>query len=382
MITIDANFEGGNFEDIHQIGTNHFCGKVAAKLKEPHLKWFCFRIKGNKGDKVIVDVHYGKNIFPLSTNVKPVISYNRKEWERIKSTQWSGSDPNRQIVSVTIKMQKNIAWVAFCFPYVYSDLKSYLQKIEKDSNIKIETLCLSPQKRAVYLVTLTELCKEDNNKIGVWIIAREHAGEVCGSFVCEGLINFLLSKNKLAKKLLNKFIFKIVPMVDVDGVAIGAHGKDQWPMDFGRDWTENPTISIVKSIKTVIDKWAKTHQYKLFFTIHSPGSWDTNSIYTFSKGTCSASLKYYYEKQHKFMELMEKYSPSSNKIYASRYCEETIPGMSTQLQYIKHNVLVFCLEVSYQRALPNGGNITIQSLREYGAGLAKAIYYLNSEVTL
>ena len=37
----------------------------------------------------------------------------------------------------------------------------------------------------------------------------------------EGIINYLLGKSEKAKQLLNDFVFKIVPMVNVDGVVHG-----------------------------------------------------------------------------------------------------------------------------------------------------------------
>ena len=52
-------------------------------------------------------------------------------------------------------------------------------------------------------------------------MARQHSGEVTSSFMVEGIINFLLSDKEEANFLLNNFIFKIVPMVNIDGVTHG-----------------------------------------------------------------------------------------------------------------------------------------------------------------
>jgi len=50
---------------------------------------------------------------------------------------------------------------------------------------------------------------------------RVHPGENNASFCIQGTIEFLTSKAPEAKFLRNYFIFKIVPMLNPDGVAVG-----------------------------------------------------------------------------------------------------------------------------------------------------------------
>jgi len=48
-----------------------------------------------------------------------------------------------------------------------------------------------------------------------------HPGEPQSSFIVEGMIKFLSSNHKDAEFLREKYIFKIVPMLNPDGVVIG-----------------------------------------------------------------------------------------------------------------------------------------------------------------
>ncbi len=60
----------------------------------------------------------------------------------------------------------------------------------------------------------------------ILITARTHPGETNGSFVVEGLIQFLCSEDSLAIQMRKRFIFKIIPMVNPDGVILGNYRCD------------------------------------------------------------------------------------------------------------------------------------------------------------
>ena len=79
------------------------------------------------------------------------------------------------------------------------------------------------------VVTLTVLCfnfKEDSeagkeSKKYVVITARVHPGESNSSWVMRGLLRHLSSNHPNAQVLRKKFIFKIIPMLNPDGVIHG-----------------------------------------------------------------------------------------------------------------------------------------------------------------
>jgi murein tripeptide amidase MpaA len=53
------------------------------------------------------------------------------------------------------------------------------------------------------------------------IIGRQHPGETVGSYVVKGCIDFLMGDSEEAKKLREVYVFKIVPMMNPDGVLVG-----------------------------------------------------------------------------------------------------------------------------------------------------------------
>ena len=53
------------------------------------------------------------------------------------------------------------------------------------------------------------------------ITGRVHPGETNSSCIVHGLIKFLVGKDKVAKELRKRIIFKIIPMINADGVIVG-----------------------------------------------------------------------------------------------------------------------------------------------------------------
>lgn len=72
----------------------------------------------------------------------------------------------------------------------------------------------------------------------IFLTARVHPGESNASWVMEGVLNQLLKESSVSQQLLDKFIFKIVPMLNPEGVI---HGK--WVLEhtsfFLLTWNES-----------------------------------------------------------------------------------------------------------------------------------------------
>jgi len=72
------------------------------------------------------------------------------------------------------------------------------------------------------MLTVTDY-REDSkcNKYIVIITGRVHPGESNSSWMVEGFLKFILGDSETAKQIRKKFIFKIVPMLNPDGVTLG-----------------------------------------------------------------------------------------------------------------------------------------------------------------
>ena len=60
----------------------------------------------------------------------------------------------------------------------------------------------------------------ESRKRSIAVIARQHPGEVVASWCMQGFLRFILGDSPYAKSLRTKYLFHVVPMVNVDGVYV------------------------------------------------------------------------------------------------------------------------------------------------------------------
>jgi murein tripeptide amidase MpaA len=76
--------------------------------------------------------------------------------------------------------------------------------------------------------------EEIASRKAVILTARVHPGESNSSFIMQGFIEFICSQDKQAKYLRNLFVFKIVPMLNPDGVIVGNYRCSLAGLDLNR----------------------------------------------------------------------------------------------------------------------------------------------------
>ncbi|TNN09525.1 Cytosolic carboxypeptidase 2 isoform 1 [Schistosoma japonicum] len=178
----------------------------------------------------------------------------------------------------TFPYPNDTVYFAACYPYTYTQLREYLNQLALDSSIqKIcqqTILCYTLANNPVPLLTITEPYDYDNdnqnsNKLQsdtetqsvdapnnnkplvkkrcVVVTARVHPGETQGSWMMKGLMDFLISTDPDAKVLRSNFMFKLVPMLNPDGVIVGNYRCSLSGCDLNRKYTSSlkrffPTI--------------------------------------------------------------------------------------------------------------------------------------------
>uniref|UniRef100_A0A183C1J9 Peptidase_M14 domain-containing protein n=1 Tax=Globodera pallida TaxID=36090 RepID=A0A183C1J9_GLOPA len=122
----------------------------------------------------------------------------------------------------------DVCYIAYHFPYTYSRLQATLERAlsscPPSPNIYVRrqrlasTLCSN----VVPLLTVTASPLNVRSREFVLITARVHPGEANSSWIMQGVFNFLLSPHPLAVRARELFIFKLVPMLNPDGVINGS----------------------------------------------------------------------------------------------------------------------------------------------------------------
>ena len=86
--------------------------------------------------------------------------------------------------------------------------------------------------------------KKSKKRIALFL-ARQHPGETVSSFVMQGLLDYLVSDNPEAREIRKRYIVKLVPMVNPDGVIYGNFRCNLAGVDLNRKW-DNPNKVLVE----------------------------------------------------------------------------------------------------------------------------------------
>ena len=119
------------------------------------------------------------------------------------------------------------------------DLTKISSDPAKSSICTRKTLCLSLAGNKVEMLTITSKNNLENmsKRKGVFITARVHPGESVGSWMMKGVIDYLTDENnEEAETLRQNFVFKIIPMLNPDGVINGNYRSSLAGCDLNRRW--------------------------------------------------------------------------------------------------------------------------------------------------
>jgi predicted deacylase len=120
-----------------------------------------------------------------------------------------------------------------------------------------------PQERPLHLITITgdpeQKAAWPPKKRIIFIMGRVHASEAPSSFILQGLIDFLSSNHSVAKDLRRHLIFKLVPVMNPDGVFLGNTMGNLLGQDLNRCWMEpnqfsQPTVYTIRKLIHALDK--------------------------------------------------------------------------------------------------------------------------------
>ncbi|NWQ76524.1 CBPC4 carboxypeptidase, partial [Columbina picui] len=168
--------------------------------------------------------------------------------------------------SIKFPHKDDVCYLAYHYPYTYSTMMSHLDILEQSRNPRKvywrqQTLCQTLGGNPCPLLTITAMPdskKRDDleqfcNRPYVFLMARVHPGESNASWVMKGTLEFLVSSDPIADLLRKCFIFKIIPMLNPDGVINGNHRCSLSGDDLNRQWLTpssqlHPTIYHAKGL--------------------------------------------------------------------------------------------------------------------------------------
>ncbi|CAJ1057342.1 cytosolic carboxypeptidase 2 [Xyrichtys novacula] len=250
-LEFESRFESGNLQKAVQVGIYDYELTLRTDMyTRKNTQWFYFRVRNMKAGVTyrFTIINLMKRSCLYSLGMRPLLYSEMAArdkgvgWQRAGSNirYYRGYSQSSQdidgdtgpLYSLTWTLQfpydSDTCYLAHCYPYTYSRLQHYLRCISSNPTVrsfcKLRVLCNSLAGNAVYIMTITSPSVdkvESRSKKAVVVTARVHPGETNGSWMMEGFLDFLLGDSEDAQLLRDTFVFKVVPMLNPDGVVVG-----------------------------------------------------------------------------------------------------------------------------------------------------------------
>ncbi|NXT41024.1 CBPC2 carboxypeptidase, partial [Pelecanoides urinatrix] len=240
-LLFESRFESGNLQKAVKVGPFEYVLTLRPDLyTAKHTQWFYFRVQNTRRDPLyrftIANLAKPKSLY--GEGMRPLL-YSQREaqsrgigWRRVGADVCyyqggSGEEPAAFRLSWTVRFPHDgdTCFFAHSYPYTYSDLQRYLRALTGDPvrsrYCAVRALCRSLAGNTIHLLTITSPAAATAAKRVVVLSARVHPGESGGSWAMRGFLDFLLSAHADARLLRRLFVFKVVPMLNPDGVVVG-----------------------------------------------------------------------------------------------------------------------------------------------------------------
>ena len=313
-LCFESRFESGNLGKAVKIGPCDYQLWLRTDLyTEKYTQWYYFRVENTQPGNVyrftIMNLMKSKSLY--SCGMKPLM-YSEQEarekaigWRRVGSNikyyknelKRVDEKGERSLYSLTWTVvfphARDCCYFAHCYPYTYTDLQEYLCKLSKDPSrakcCKQRTLTRTLAGNFVYLMTITNPSKcplEAKKKRAVVLTARVHPGETNSSWMMKGLLDYLTSDTLDAKLLRDTFVFKVVPMLNPDGVIVGNYRCSLSGRDLNRNYktTLKEAFPSVWHTREMIKRLGQEREIALYCDLHGHSRQQNVFIYGCENG--------------------------------------------------------------------------------------------------
>ncbi|XP_038052141.1 uncharacterized protein LOC119724900 isoform X2 [Patiria miniata] len=297
-LVIEARFESGNLMKATQVSENEYELQLRYDLyTNKHTQWFYFRIQNmRRGFKYRFTItNFMKPGSLYNNGMRPLLYSEIDAQKRNIGWHRAGEDikyyknylkrsdgkGDRNFYSLTwtcvFPHDNDVCYFAHCYPYTYSDLQDYLLNVSNDpvrsKFCKQRILCRSLAGNIVHILTITSPAKNPEDakmKKAVVLTARVHPGETNASWMMKGFLDFLTGSSGDAKLLRDTFVFKIIPMLNPDGVIVGNYRCSLAGRDLNRNYKSvlKDSFPSVAHTKLMIKKLMEEREVAIYCDLH------------------------------------------------------------------------------------------------------------------
>ncbi|XP_055458081.1 cytosolic carboxypeptidase 3 isoform X1 [Psammomys obesus] len=342
-LVFEARFESGNLQKVVKVAEYEYQLTVRPDLfTNKHTQWFYFQVTNTQPEIVyrFTIVNFTKPASLYNRGMRPLF-YSEKEakthsigWQRIgdqiKYYKNNLGQDGRSFFSLTWTFQfphsKDTCYFAHCYPYTYTNLQEYLSGINSDpvrsKFCKIRVLCHTLARNMVYVLTITTPLKNSDSRKrkAVILTARVHPGETNSSWIMKGFLDYILGDSSDAQLLRDTFIFKVVPMLNPDGVIVGNYRCSLAGRDLNRNYTSllKESFPSVWYTRNMIHRLMEKREVILYCDLH--GHSRKQNIFMYGcDGSHRSKAKGLYLQQRIFPLMLSKNCPNQFSFSACKF---------------------------------------------------------------
>uniref|UniRef100_A0A8I5YL01 AGBL carboxypeptidase 3 n=1 Tax=Pongo abelii TaxID=9601 RepID=A0A8I5YL01_PONAB len=340
-LMFEARFESGNLQKVVKVAEYEYQLTVRPDLfTNKHTQWYYFQVTNMRAGIVyrFTIVNFTKPASLYSRGMRPLF-YSEKEakahhigWQRIgdqiKYYRNNPGQDGQHYFSLTWTFQfphnKDTCYFAHCYPYTYTNLQEYLSGINNDpvrsKFCKIRVLCHTLARNMVYILTITTPLKNSDSRKrkAVILTARVHPGETNSSWIMKGFLDYILGHSSDAQLLRDTFIFKVVPMLNPDGVIVGNYRCSLAGRDLNRNYTSllKESFPSVWYTRNMVHRLMEKREVILYCDLHGHSRKENIFMYGCDGSDRSKTL---YLQQRIFPLMLSKNCPDKFSFSACKF---------------------------------------------------------------
>ena len=289
---ITDNFDSGNIRVIAADNADNIQLEIKHDNQSEFYQWFHFKLQtdaaqnGVRAEHIIHLNNAGKSAYTEGwVDYQAVASYDREHWFRVP-TEYDGEK-----LTITFTPEYDSVYFAYFAPYSYERHQDLVHNAQMHIDCKLEVLGQTLDGRDMSLLTIGE---PGEGKRNIWITARQHPGETMAEWFVEGLLDRLLDEDDgVARDLLNKTVFYVVPNMNPDGSVRGHLRTNAVGANLNREWLE-PTMERSPEVFLVREKMLATG-VDMFLDVHGDEALPVNFV-----AGCEGVVNY--DARHKALE--------------------------------------------------------------------------------
>ncbi|MEG2030602.1 MAG: M14-type cytosolic carboxypeptidase [Janthinobacterium sp.] len=258
-IKISQQFDAGAIEVLRADDAQSIELNIRKDSHADITQWFYFRLQGAQGEACTIRfMNAGKSAYPDGwKDYQAVASYDRETWFRVP-TSFDGT-----VMTIEHTPEEESVYYAYFEPYPWDRHLALIDSAQASPLVRLIDLGSTVEGRDMNLLVVGDADAEKK----VWVIARQHPGESMAEWFVEGLIDSLLDDaNPIARKLLQRAVFHIVPNMNPDGSIRGNLRTNAAGANLNREWM-TPSLESSPEVLCVKNKIHETG-VDMFFDIH------------------------------------------------------------------------------------------------------------------